>query len=98
MLHLQFLKSPLHKLLKASCAGALGLACIATFLLSYAYLGGDFTDRQEMKQTADHYASYLRLVPQAQAQSQDATVDFMRSPASVDAKSEITIDASLGTH
>jgi len=61
------LRAGMFHILKCFFAGALSLAITISFLLTYAYVGGDRTDREEMHQAAGQFASYFRIVPPAEA-------------------------------
>ncbi len=64
-------KVGLQHIFKSVCALALIATCLTTFCLSYAYVSGDRVDREEMQQTAHHFAGYLRLVPIAEASNEE---------------------------
>ena len=55
------IRAALIKILKTAAVGALSLAVLVSFLLTYSYLSGDRQDRVEMVATAEHALAVLTL-------------------------------------
>jgi hypothetical protein len=52
----------------------LATGTVGCFLVSYSYISGDRTDRDDMQAAVSHLASSLRVLPDAQAEESEASL------------------------